>query len=114
MAASSADEYFSVTRSLAAGPDVATRGREAGEALGSTIVGGMRLGDYLPTRTFELVAHTTDLASALGVPLDVPPGPAWQTLELVAALAVDSGVAGPLLRAALGRQGLPEGFSVLS
>jgi hypothetical protein len=132
--------YFSAARELAAGPDVAARGREAGEALGpdpvaavadivarvvplvsscsgeelvTTIVGGMRLGDYLPTRTFELVAHTTDLAWALGLPPDVPPLPALQALELVSALAVDSGAAGPLLLAALGRSGLPEGFSVL-
>jgi uncharacterized protein (TIGR03083 family) len=132
--------YFAAARELAAGPDVAARGREAGEALGpdpvaavteivarvvplvsacsgeevvTTIVGGMRLADYLPTRTFELVAHTTDLASALGLPLDVPPGPAGQALEIVSALAVDAGAAGPLLLAALGRSGLPEGFSVL-
>jgi uncharacterized protein (TIGR03083 family) len=137
---SSPVEYFSATRSLAAGPDVAARGREAGEALGpdpaavvdeivarvvplvsscsgeelvTTIAGGMRLADYLPTRTFELVAHTTDLASALGLPLDVPPGPALQALELVSALAVAGDLAGPLLRAALGRAGLREGFSVL-
>jgi hypothetical protein len=30
----------------------------------------MRLGDYLPTRSFELAVHTVDLATAL----DVPPG----------------------------------------
>lgn len=132
--------YFSAARELASGPDVATRGREAGEALGAdpsgavteivarvvplvsscsgeelvtTIVGGMRLADYLPTRTFELVAHTTDLASALGLPLDVPPGPALQALEVVSALAVAGDLAGPLMRAALGRSGFPDGFSVL-
>jgi hypothetical protein len=136
----SALDYFVVTRSLAAGPDVAARGRDAGAALGTdpaaevaaiaarvvplaascsgdevieTIAGGMRLADYLPTRTFELVAHTTDLASALDLPLDVPARPALQALSLVSALAVDAGAAGPLLRAALGRTGLPEGFSVL-
>jgi hypothetical protein len=140
VAVSSSVAYFSATRSLAAGPDVAARGWDAGAALGpdpaaavdtivarvvplvasrsgeevvATIAGGMRLADYLPTRTFELVAHTTDLASALQLPLDVPPGPALQALSLVSALAVDAGVVGPLLRAALGREGLPDGFSVL-
>ena len=71
---------------------MAERGREAGAALGAdpaaavagiaarvlpvvgacdgtevitTIAGGMRLADYLPTRTFELVVHTADLAAAL-------------------------------------------------
>ena len=133
-------EYFSATRTLAAGPDVAARGRDAGTALGpdpagavatiaarvvplvaacsgdeviETIAGGMRLADYLPTRTFELVAHTVDLAAALELPLDVPPRPAREALEIVSALAVAGDLAGPLLRAALGRVGLPEGFSVL-
>src|SRR5829696_5147257 len=76
-----AAEYFRATRAAAAGPAVAARGRDAGAALGddpaaavaqlaarvlalvdttdgtelvSTIAGGMRLADYLPTRTFEL------------------------------------------------------------
>ncbi len=140
VAVASAGDYFAVTRDLAAGPDVAARGRDAGTALGEdpaaavaaiasrvvplvaacsgdelieTLAGGMRLADYLPTRTFELVAHTTDLASTLGLSLDVPPLPAMQALELVSGLAVASGRAGPLLRSALGREGLPEGFSVL-
>ena len=91
---SSPDGYVRATRAIAAGPAVAVRGREAGAALGAdpaaavaeiaarvlplvgscdgtelvtTIAGGMRLSDYLPTRTFELAVHTTDLATALGV-----------------------------------------------
>lgn len=136
----SAAGYFQATRAIAAGPAVAERGREAGEALGddpagavadiaarvlpvvescggaeviTTIAGGMRLADYLPTRTFELVAHTADLAAALGLSADPPAVPAEQALELVAQLAVAEGLAGPLLRAATGREGLPPGFSVL-
>jgi len=136
----SAIGYFEATSAVAAGPDVAARGRDAGVALGpdpaaavaeiaarvvplvesctgdeviETIAGGMRLADYLPTRTFELVAHTIDLASALGLPTDVPPRPAAAALELVAGLAVSGGHAGPVLRALLGRDGLPEAFTVL-
>ena len=136
----SAVGYYAATRALAAGPGVADRGREAGEALGAdpaeavaaisarvlpvvtacdgtevvtTIAGGMRLADYLPTRTFELVVHTADLAAAIGVPADVPPAPAAQALDLMAQLAVAGGLAGPLLRAATGREELPPGFSVL-
>jgi hypothetical protein len=136
----SAADYFRATRAVAAGPAVAARGRDAGTALGpdpaaavaaigvrvlalvdtqdgaalvTTIVGGMRLGDYLPTRTFELAVHTADLATALGVPPDVPATAATQALRLVADLAVGDGVAGPLLLAATGRPGLPAGFSVL-
>ena len=125
---------------MAAGAAVAQRGRDAGTALGAdpvaavaeiaarvvplveacdgtelltTIAGGMRLADYLPTRTFELAVHTADLASALGLPLDVPPTAAAQALAVVAALAVADGLAGPLLLAATGRSELPARFSVL-
>ena len=133
-------DYFRVTRAMAAGPAVAARGREAGAALGgdppsalgaiaervlrllegrdgsellTTVAGGMRLADYLPTRTFELAVHTADLAVALGEPPDVPPLPAAQALRIVADLAAGNGSAGRLLLAATGRPGLPPGFSVL-
>jgi uncharacterized protein (TIGR03083 family) len=136
----SAVEYFRATSAMAAGAAVAARGHEAGVALGAdpaaavaeiadrvlalvgsadggervtTIAGGMRLADYLPTRTFELAVHTADLATALGLPPDVPATAAAQALRLVADLAVAGGRAGPLLLAATGRPGLPPGFSVL-
>ncbi|HEY0126842.1 MAG TPA: maleylpyruvate isomerase N-terminal domain-containing protein [Blastococcus sp.] len=136
----SAVEYFRATSAMAAGAAVAERGREAGAALGdepaasvaeiarrvlalvgstdgselvTTIVGGMRLADYLPTRTFELAVHTADLATALGIAPDVPATAAAEALRLVADLAVSGGRAGPLLLAATGRPGLPPGFSVL-
>jgi uncharacterized protein (TIGR03083 family) len=136
----SAGDYFRATREMAAGPDVAARGRDAGAALGAdpaaavaeiagrvvplvdacegtelvtTIAGGMRLADYLPTRTFELAVHTADLATALGLPPDVPETAAQQALQVVADLAVSGGRAGPLLLAATGRTGLPPGWSVL-
>lgn len=132
--------YFRALRAAFNGAGVATRGREAGAALGSdpatavariaarvlalvatldgtelvtTLAGGMRLGDYLPTRTFELTVHTADLAVALGVAPDVPPTAAAQALAIVTDLAVTDGLAVPLLLAATGRPGLPAGFSVL-
>ena len=135
-----AADYVRATRAIAAGPEVAARGRDAGTALGAdptaavaaiaarvvdlvgtctgaepvtTIAGGMSLAGYLPTRTFELVVHTADLATAIGAPLDVPPTAATGALRLVADLAVVDGHAAPLLLAATGRTGLPAGFSVL-
>ncbi len=132
--------YYLSTRSIAAGPEVAERGRAAGEALGSdpagsvvaiarrvlpllaekdgtelvtTVAGGMRLADYLPTRTFELVVHTLDLMAALGLAEEPPADAAAESLRLVADLAVVGERAGPLLLAATGRTGLPSGFSVL-
>ena len=79
----------------------------------TTIAGGMRLSDYLPTRTFELAVHTADLASALHEPVDVPATAAEQALALVSALAVAGGLAGPLLLTATGRPGPAAGFTVL-
>ena len=135
-----AADYYAATSAMAAGPGVAQRGRDAGTALGAdpadevariaarvapvveacdgdelltTIAGGMRLRDYLPTRTFELVVHTADLSAALGVPVEAPAVSAAQALHLVAELAVAGDLAGPLLLAATGRRGLPPGFTVL-
>jgi uncharacterized protein (TIGR03083 family) len=136
----SAADYYRATKAAAADPAVTDRGRQAGAALGAdpavavaeiatrvlplldgrdgtelvtTIAGGMRLADYLPTRSFELTVHTADLATALDVPPDVPETAAAQALHLVTSLAVGNGLAGPLLLAATGRPGLPSGFSVL-
>jgi hypothetical protein len=77
----------------------------------TTVAGGMRLADYLPTRTFELAVHTADLAVALGVASDVPATAARQALLIVADLAVADGRAGPLLLLATGRTG--PAFSLL-
>lgn len=131
--------YYLATRSIAGGPEVAQRGRSAGEALGAdpaaavaaiamrvlallderdgtelvtTVAGGMRLTAYLPTRTFELVVHTLDLLAALDIEAYPPQGAASQSLRLVADLAVAGGQAGPLLLAATGRTCLPSAFSV--
>src|SRR4051794_2734474 len=118
--------YYHATRTIAAGPEVAERGGAAGAALGTdpeavvaatvarvlpvvevlrgtelltTIVGGMRLSDYLPTRTFELAVHTADLAAALDVPPDLPASAAGQALRIAGELALDGGHAAPLLLA---------------
>jgi uncharacterized protein (TIGR03083 family) len=131
-------DYFRATRALAAGPEVAARGRQAGAALGAdpaaavaeiaarvlplidrcagtelvtTIAGGMRLADYLPTRTFELAVHTADLATALELPADVPATAAAEALRLVTDLAIGDGGAGRLLLLTTGR--LVPGYSVL-
>lgn len=135
----SAVRYYEAARAIAGGPAVTQRGRDAGEALGddpvsavtaiasrvvtlvqtcsgdelvTTIVGGMRLRDYLPTRTFELVVHTSDLASALGLPVTPPAVAARPTLRLATDL-VDDARTGELLLALTGRRGLADGYSIL-
>ena len=84
-----------------------------GTELVTTIAGGMRIDEYLPTRIFELVVHTLDLGRALGVTLDVPGRPAASVLGLISELAIGDGLAGPLVLATTGRGALPDGFSVL-
>ena len=134
-------DYFLAALAGTGGPDqIAQRGREAGAALGpdpanavrdiaarvlslvttaddaqllSTPVGGMRLRDYLPTRTFELVVHTLDLAAALGVPAEPPPEPAGLSLQIATDLALRSGCGAEVLLALTGRRPLPAGFSVV-
>lgn len=136
----SAPLYYAATRSLVAGPGVAQRGRDAGQALGAdpataaseiadrvvplvqgctghelvtTIAGGMRLSEYLPTRTFELVVHTCDLAVALDLPLAPPAAAARHALRLATELALDDARAGDVLLALTGRRGLPADFTVV-
>src|SRR6476620_7713981 len=132
--------YYQAIRKFYDSPGVADRGREAGRALGpdpvaavrvmaervgalvrtkdgsellTSLGGGMRLVDYLPTRTFELVVHTADLCRALGVAVDVPRPPADPCLRIVTDLALADGSAGELLLMATGRQSLGTSFSVL-
>ena len=136
----SAAAYYVATRDIAARPEVAERGRDAGRALGDdpaeataaiasrvvplledvagdavvgTVAGGMRLSDYLPTRTFELTVHPLALAAATGLHTQPPARPARVTLALVSELAIDTGLAGSLLLASTGRTPLPPGYSVL-
>jgi uncharacterized protein (TIGR03083 family) len=79
----------------------------------ATPVGGMRLIDYLPTRTFELIIHTMDLAIALGVNDEPPENGLEATLQILGQLALYRGHAPRLILATTGRHVLPEGFSLL-
>lgn len=69
--------------------------------------GEMRLADYLPTRTFELVVHTLDLAGAVGRVGPVPEPALSVALWLATEIAARSGRAEHLLMALAGRAPLP-------
>jgi len=133
--------YFVAVRGVAPADEVERRGVQAGEALGddpATVVqasydaashalndngsadpaihtagGGMALSAYLSTRTFELVAHTLDIAAATGVGVLVPPAPMIEAMALAAELAATKTDAGAVLSALLGRRSLPQGYSVI-
>ena len=78
-----------------------------------TIVGGMRVAAYLPTRTFELCVHGLDIAAATGVPLDLPAPAVEEACALAAVTAAQRGLGPSLLLGMTGRRDLPPGFSVV-
>ena len=124
-----ADPAAVVERGRAAGaalgddPAAAFRARLAGavaalehaddDDLLTTIVGGMRLAEYLPTRTFELVVHGADIAGATGVPVAFPRLVLAEAAALAARVAVELGEGPAVLAALTGRAPLPPGFSVV-
>jgi uncharacterized protein (TIGR03083 family) len=134
-------EYYAMVAVMSAADvgAVEQRGRDAGAALGEdpaaavrelveaavadvardddplieTIGGGMRLSAYLPTRTFELVVHSLDLAEATGVAYTAPESALAESVELAARITVARGDGVPVLRALTGRGEIARGFSVV-
>jgi len=80
----------------------------------TTPAGGMRVRDWLPTRTFELVVHGIDAAAASGVPHNLGLEAVAEATTLATRLAVALGEGDALLRALTGRGELPPKFTVLS
>lgn len=140
LAAESAPEYFRIALSMT--PDiheqVARRGNLAGLELGddptaavvdrvgitmgrlsgtdgsevgATAIGLMRLVDYLPTRLVELVVHVGDLCVAAGEPLPDLGSAMLSVIDTVAASASPDNRT-RVLRSMVGRDRLPDGFSV--
>jgi uncharacterized protein (TIGR03083 family) len=135
----SAADYLALATGAANGPAaVLARGRAAGAALGddpvasvrdladevlakvagfgdgyvlTTVAGPMRLVDYLPTRTFELVVHGLDIGRATGLDPAYPEPVVVQAVTLAGEVAVRTGHGPDLLLALTGRQVL--GFSVV-
>ena len=79
----------------------------------STPVGGMRVRDWVPTRTFELVVHGSDVAAAAGVPAGFDPATVSEATLLATRIALALGDGPAVLSALTGRTSLPERFSVL-
>ena len=78
-----------------------------------TIAGGMRVGAYLPTRTFELCVHGLDISTATGIPVVLPARAVEEAAALAAVSAAQRGLGPDLLLAMTGRRSLPPGFSVV-
>lgn len=71
-----------------------------------TPMGQMTLVGYLPTRTFEMVVHTLDLAKAAGLAVEVPTSALAVSLRLSTEIAMRSGRGGGLLMALAGRESM--------
>jgi hypothetical protein len=78
-----------------------------------TAGGGMRVSDYLPTRTFELTVHCLDIARATALDFAPPAEALADTLALAGASALRQGYGVDVVLALTGRQPLPEGASVV-
>jgi uncharacterized protein (TIGR03083 family) len=139
---SSAHDYYVRLGRLTLDPgDVLERGRQAGEQLGAdpagavaglvaqvservagveperlitTIVGGIRFAEYLPTRTFELAVHGLDIAAATGLDPGMPDTVLRSAAETAVRISVALGTGAAVLGALTGRRDLPPGFSVVS
>jgi hypothetical protein len=79
----------------------------------ATPIGGMRVRDWLPTRTFELVVHGMDVAAAAAVEYHLAPAVLAEAAALSARTAVAVGDGELVLRALTGRGVLPPEFSVV-
>lgn len=135
-------EYYARVNPTALGMDpsaVAERGRQAGRDLGDDpaaavadlvtqalarvetvddplirVIGGLgiRLRDYLPTRTFELAVHSLDIARAIGISFTLPSPVLEEALVLAARIAAEEH-GETVLMALTGRDGLPPSFSIV-
>jgi hypothetical protein len=138
VAVESAADYVAGLASVSSDDGVTTRGVAAGELLGNdpasavrllletvtddlaravpdqlvtTYAGGMRLADYLPTRTFELVVHGLDIAAAVPARWTPPPAALAEAVALATEVAVRRGEGTLLLRLVTGRE--PGGLSIV-
>ncbi len=133
-----ADYVAGLQDAVGSDPGVDRRGVEAGELLGddpagavrllldavtddlatadpdqviTTYAGGMRLRDYLPTRSFELVVHCLDIAAAVPIRWTPPPAALAEAIAIATEVAVRRGEGTVLLRLVTGRE--PGGLSIV-
>lgn len=139
----SAVEYYTKIRGYLAtsgADEINERGRKAGRDLGPdpaatiddllrtvlvelhdvddpliAVIGGLgiRLSNYLPTRTFELAVHCLDILAATGIAATLPQDVVEEATVLAARVGVALGSGDAVLTSLTGRTVLPPGFSVV-
>lgn len=88
-------------------------GRVEDDHLVETPAGGMRVRDWLPTRTFELVVHGLDIAAAAHIEMHLDPEVYAQAAAQAARAAAMAGDGPALLRALTGRAPLPPTITIV-
>jgi uncharacterized protein (TIGR03083 family) len=83
------------------------------QTLVTTVNGGMRLAAYLPTRTFELVVHGADIATALGLEPDTPPAALREAAGLATEVVLAQGRGQDLVLTLTGRADWPADLVVI-
>jgi hypothetical protein len=73
----------------------------------------MRVRNYLPTRTFELVVHSFDIGTATGVDVTFSRAVLTDAAGLAMRIAIAAGEGRTVLTALTGRGPLPVGFSIV-
>ncbi|WP_395692193.1 maleylpyruvate isomerase family mycothiol-dependent enzyme [Nocardioides sp.] len=107
------DDPVGALRASYAAATAALDGLDGADPVVETAAGGMRVSDYLPTRTFELVVHSLDIARACGVAHEPPADALAEALGVAAASAVELGLGPDVLLALTGREPLAAGTSVV-
>jgi uncharacterized protein (TIGR03083 family) len=92
---------------------IARVGTVAESTVVGTAAGGMRLGAWLPTRTFELAVHGVDVSAVVGWPVVIPDDVLADAAALAARIAIATGDGVAVLQALTGRGRLPDCFSVV-
>ena len=90
--------------------DVATVDDPVIEVIGGL---GIRLSDYLPTRTFEIAVHGLDIARAAGIDFTLSQDVLMEAAVLATRIGVALGQGETVLLALTGRTDLPSSFSVV-
>lgn len=106
------DPVESVTQQFQAAIEALAR-CDGDTTLVRTPAGGMRLRDYLCTRTFELTVHSLDLLRATGISRELPRGPVTAAARLAVELASRQGKGVEVLLALNHRQPLSPEFGIL-
>jgi len=95
------------------GAAAAALGAVDDDDLVETAVGGMRVADWMPTRTFELAVHGLGVAACANVAFPLAAEVLAEAAAQAARVAVAVGDGPLLLRALTRRAALPEDFSII-